>query len=159
MRNTLTLVGLGSLLVAAAAGCPTRVDDICSYPEACLDQKDSGASGASGSSGTPSLDGSADGDGTLVVRPDVTTECDLTKSPSASPGCIDEAYGVFVDVASGKDDNRGSKGSPYKTIAKALSSNGTKRVYVCEGSYPEGIKLTAGASVYGGFTCGSWVAG
>lgn len=30
------------------------------------------------------------------------------------------------------------------------------RVYVCEGTYAEHVKVTSAVSVYGGFACGSW---
>src|SRR2546421_9839903 len=62
--------------------------------------------------------------------------CDTTKDPKDSPGCLDDRVGVFVDGATGKDSNPGTKLQPFQTIGKALTSTGAlTRVYVCEGTY------------------------
>src|SRR5690606_17688461 len=33
---------------------------------------------------------------------------------------------------------------------------GRPRVYVCEGTYAESVKVTSAVSLYGGFACGAW---
>ncbi|MBX3192023.1 MAG: hypothetical protein KF819_33845, partial [Labilithrix sp.] len=66
-------------------------------------------------------------------------------------------YGVFVDGTGGSDVNAGTKDSPVKSIGAALGKLGGKpRVYVCEGTYAEHVKLTSAVSLYGGFACGAW---
>jgi hypothetical protein len=83
--------------------------------------------------------------------------CDLTLSPKDSPACVDDSVGVFVDGLNGADSNSGTKTSPKKTIGAALSAAGAKpRVYICEGTYPEHVKLTTAVSLFGGFACASW---
>lgn len=64
---------------------------------------------------------------------------------------------MFVDATGGSDTNPGSKESPVKTIASALGKlAGKPRVYVCEGTYAEHVKLTSSVALYGGFACGAW---
>ena len=83
------------------------------------------------------VDGGGDGD---VVVP---ADCDLTAEPKVAPKCVANGVGVFVDGASGADGNAGTKESPVKTIGGALGKLGGKsRVYVCEGTYAEHVKLT-----------------
>ncbi len=90
----------------------------------------------------------------------VPTNCDLGADITASPACIDDGIGVFVDGGVGKDTNLGTKMSPFKTIGKAIAAAGAKpRLYVCAGTYPEDVSLTQtnALSIYGGLTCGTWV--
>jgi Protein of unknown function (DUF1565) len=105
-----------------------------------------------GSSGMSSSGDSAPG-------VDAPAGCDLSVDPQASPACVDENVGVFVDGAQGVDTNSGSRAAPLKTIAAALSSAGPKRIYVCEGSYAEALVIKARAAVYGGFACTTWTPG
>ncbi len=111
------------------------------------------------SSDGPVTDGSKLPDGAMA---DGATEagppvCDKSADPKDSPACVVDADGVFVDAA-GLDTNAGTKEAPVKTITKAvaLARGGVGRVYVCAGSYPETVSLTAAVSVYGGFACGTY---
>jgi len=72
-----------------------------------------------------------------------------------APKCVVSDFGVFVDGRSGADTNTGTKESPVKTIGAALGKLGGKsRVYVCDGTYGEHVKLSSAVSMYGGFVCG-----
>jgi hypothetical protein len=89
----------------------------------------------------------------------VPQNCDLTADITASPACVDDGIGVFVDTTNGSDTNTGSKASPFKTIAKGIGAAGAKpRVYVCDGIYPEDVSLTEAnaISIYGGLACVAW---
>ena len=46
--------------------------------------------------------------------------CDPALDPKDGPKCVVDAYGIFVDGASGNDTNPGTKASPVKTIGGAL---------------------------------------
>jgi hypothetical protein len=53
----------------------------------------------------------------------------------------------YVNPSTGNDDNNGSSGSPFKTIAKAVSMiprivNHDVKIYLADGNYSEGITLT-----------------
>jgi hypothetical protein len=91
--------------------------------------------------------------------------CDPSKSPHDDPCVLSNTLGVFVS-SSGLDTNAGTEGSPLKTIAAGLakaSTLGRSRVYVCQGSYSETLRVTNAVSVYGGLACplgdGGWVYG
>ena len=72
---------------------------------------------------------------------------------SESPECVDEAVGVFVSVA-GDDANDGTRGRPFRTIGKGVEARGDKpRVYVCEGTYEENVRLLRSVGVHGGLAC------
>ncbi len=102
----------------------------------------------------PGVDGGPEG-GADVVQPPVG--CDPAAEPKDAPKCVVSDFGVFVDATNGADANAGTKEAPVKTIGGALGKLGAKnRVYVCEGTYPEHVKLTSAVSVYGGFACGAW---
>jgi hypothetical protein len=63
-----------------------------------------------------------------------------------------------VSGASGQDANDGTRSSPLKTIGTALKRVGAakRRVYVCEGRYPEDVVLTnaqKGVLLSGGLDC------
>ena len=136
MRTLLQFIGGGLLLVAA--GCPSSVPALC----------DNGA--------CESADGGADvtDSGADVVQP--PPGCDPAADPKDAPKCVVSDFGVFVD-ATGSDGNPGTKDAPVKTIGGALGKLGAKaRVYVCEGTYAEHVKLTSAVSIYGGFACGTW---
>jgi hypothetical protein len=95
----------------------------------------------------------------------VPAGCDLAAEVAASPACLDESVGVFVDAARGKDDNVGSRAAPLKSITTALTKlAGRPRVYVCEGTYPEAVLLSGSNSasltgLFGGFRCEGWQPG
>ena len=139
MRTFLHIVGGGLLLVAA--GCPSSVPATC----------DNGA--------CDGLDGGRDGDvidgGADVVQP--PPGCDPAADPKDAPKCVVSEFGVFVDATGGADANPGTKESPVKSITAALGKVANKnRVYVCEGTYAEHVKLASAVSLYGGFACGAW---
>jgi hypothetical protein len=93
--------------------------------------------------------------------------CDPTKDPADEPCVLDNALGVFVAATAGIEGDAdggdaeaespngdGSMARPYATIAQALANLGGKtRVYVCNGSYGEQVRLTTAVSVYGGLAC------
>ena len=139
MRTFLQIVGGGLLLVAA--GCPSSVPAQC----------DNGA--------CEGIDGGSDGDvadgGPDVVQP--PPGCDPKVDPKDAPKCVVSEFGVFVDATGGADGNPGTKESPVKSITAALGKVANKnRVYVCEGTYAEHVKVTSAVSIYGGFACGAW---
>ena len=140
----------------------------CSVPSFCEGSACGEADGGDGdvlvsrdsSTDGPVADGSrlldsATGDAAVEAGPPV---CDLAADPKDSPACVMDADGVFVDSA-GSDSNAGTKTSPLKTISAAVSlaKGTTGRVYVCAGSYADSVTITARVSVYGGFTCGTYV--
>jgi hypothetical protein len=128
---------------------------------------------ASNSDGAAAPDASAFGlgandGGTIVVIAPPSSDggapdgpCDPTGEPSTNPCALDSQYGVFVSPA-GTDSASGTKADPLKTIGEGIANAllGTKRVFVCAGTYDEHIVLganEAGISVYGGFDCAQWV--
>ncbi|MGH7286298.1 MAG: hypothetical protein ACRELY_32675 [Polyangiaceae bacterium] len=132
-RRKILLVG-GSLFAAAAGvlmGCPASFPDL-------------------GPTGDETDGASQDG-------PVVPPGCDLTKDPKDSAACVDDSIGIFVS-ASGSDSNVGSKASPMKTIGAALGKITSQhvRVYVCDGTYAEPVKVTSAVGIYGGFACADW---
>jgi len=112
----------------------------------------------------PGTDGGSDGnapadagggDGPVVVP----EGCDPAADPKDAPKCVVSDYGIFVDATGGSDNNTGTKELPMKSIGAALKKlNNRPRIYVCEGTYPESVKLTSPVSIYGGFKCGTWSA-
>ncbi|HSQ67932.1 MAG TPA: hypothetical protein VLM85_32200 [Polyangiaceae bacterium] len=103
--------------------------------------------------GDVNVDGAPDSD--VVVPP----SCDLSADLPASPSCIDDGIGIFVDATSGDDTNPGTRARPVKTIGAAVGIVGAKpRIYVCEGTYAEDVSLTQSnaVSLYGGLACGTW---
>ncbi|MBL8613018.1 MAG: hypothetical protein JNL38_37100 [Myxococcales bacterium] len=142
-RTCLGLV-LGLLGLFALAHCSSTERD-CTDPLlrdslTCSAYRDGGATG----------DGGDSGEGGIIKPPD----CDLTKEPKDSPACVDDGVGIFVSGA-GSDGAAGTKAAPVKSIGKALSLAGSKRVYVCDGSY-EGFELKSGTTIAGGFSCTDW---
>lgn len=64
--------------------------------------------------------------------------------------------GVFVDAATGDDDNvLGDMAHPFKTISAAIAfaaqQSPKKQVYVSKGQYREQVRLIDGVSLYGGY--------
>ncbi len=83
--------------------------------------------------------------------------CDPTTDVRDAPKCVVNDYGVFVDAAGGSDANAGTKEMPVQSITAALGKlAGRPRIYACDGTYAEHVKITSAVSIYGGFTCGSW---
>ena len=116
------------------------------------------------------------GDGGPSVDPDARDAADDANPPPVPPppgcdpkldakdslACVSDAYGVFVNAATGANTNAGTKASPVKTlgaaVAKAAASS-LPRVYVCEGVYPESITFDGshdGISLFGGWACADW---
>jgi hypothetical protein len=92
-------------------------------------------------------------DGAVAAPPG----CDEKAEPREAPKCVVSSYAVFVDAANGWATNPGTRESPVNSITAALGKLGGKsRVYICEGTYPEHVKLTSSVSLYGGFACGTW---
>jgi hypothetical protein len=83
--------------------------------------------------------------------------CDPSADPKDAPACVVNEYGVFVDATAGNDSNAGTRESPVKSIGTALGKlSGKPRVYICDGTYAEHVKLTSAVSLFGGFACGAW---
>lgn len=110
--------------------------------------------------GTPAGGDAAGNEGGIDTGTDgpvVPPGCKPELDPKDSAPCVVDSYGVFVDGSNGIDANPGTKAAPVKTFAAALAKLGTlQRIYACEGTYAEHVKLTRGVSIYGGFACGSW---
>ncbi len=132
---------VGSALLFSACG--VEPASICDAPLTC--------NGSSAEGGTETgLEGGAD-----VVQP--PAGCDAAAEPKDAPKCVVSDFGVFVDATNGADANAGTKEAPVKSITAALGKLGGKaRVYVCEGTYAEHVKLTSAVSLYGGFACSGW---
>jgi hypothetical protein len=102
----------------------------------------------------PSSGGAPDGGGDVVGPP---AGCDPSADPKDAPLCVVNEYALFVDATNGSDTNAGTRESPLKTINGAIAKVGAKpRIYVCEGTYAEHVKLTSAVSLFGGFACTSW---
>ena len=102
----------------------------------------------------------ADGGGGDASDPVVGTPvgCDPMEEPQKSPNCVVDAYGIFVDPTSGDDTRLGTKGAPARTIAGALTKlRGRKRIYLCEGTLDEHVKLRTAVNLFGGFACKTWI--
>jgi hypothetical protein len=113
-----------------------------------------GAGDASAQDGASLAEGSSPTDGSTVDAP---PGCDLAKDPQDEPACVDDSVGVFV-APNGADENDGTRAHPIKHIQAALAKTSLQkpRVYVCGGTYAEHVKITTGASVFGGFDCNGW---
>ncbi len=141
MRVVVVVSGLavfGCLVSSACGDSPQLCDNrACEVPDGGADAN---------------LDGSVDG------RVDAPADCDLTKDPKDSPSCVDDGVGVFVSPT-GSDSNTGTKASPVKTLATALTKLGGKpRIYVCEGNYPGSVEIKSSVSIYGALKC-DWTLG
>ena len=124
----------------------------------------SGAGGTAGTSGSGGVDGGAGTGGTSGTGGTAGTggnggsdasTCDPSKTPGTEACLVADKYAVFVDgtVATTGD---GSQASPFKTIGEAISAAGGKLILVCDTTYDEQVKLTAGVRMYGGFKCTDW---
>jgi hypothetical protein len=133
MRTILSLSATFALVLACNA-----LDQHLDCSEPICGPDDAGADG--------SVDGGGDG---------TRNDCG-PGDPATSDKCVDNASAVFVD-STANDSNPGTREAPVKTITTALSKLGTKRrIYVCEGTYPERVKLNDGVSLSGGFACTTW---
>lgn len=102
----------------------------------------------------PATEGGIEG-GADVMQP--PAGCDPAADPKDAPKCVVSDFGVFVDATNGADASPGTKEQPVKTIGGALGKLGNKsRVYICEGTYAEHLKVTRAVTLYGGFACGAW---
>lgn len=133
----------GVVLGLLGAGCPPTVGDPCLGPVGTKCPPDEAEGGTDG----PSSDAPA--------PVDAPAGCDAKADPKDSLPCVDNSFGVFVSAA-GNDANAGTKEAPLKTIGSALSKlAGKARIYICEGTYAEHVKVTQAVSLYGGFACSS----
>lgn len=128
---------LGFLAVIGVAG--PGCDRSCAYSFRCgpmgLDPGGGGAGGAGGGEPDPCPADPADGP--------VRADC-----------------GVWVSSSWGDDSQPGTQTAPVATLARAieLAAEGTHRIYACGETYPEVVRLPAGISLAGGFSCarGIW---
>jgi hypothetical protein len=79
------------------------------------------------------------------------------ETPSAAE-CLNEETAMFVSAAASAEGAEGSRAKPFKTIHAALGAVTAerKRIYICEGTYPEDLALGAahsGVSLLGGVAC------
>ncbi|WP_394827310.1 hypothetical protein [Pendulispora albinea] len=97
--------------------------------------------------------------GDSSTKADPPLDGGVTCDPAKDSACLDNGIAVFV-ASTGLDSADGTKEHPVQSIQTALSkaaSAGKSRVYVCDGSYAERVKIDRPISVYGGFACtGAW---
>lgn len=137
-KTGLASLGLLCGLSFVLAACPATLDDRCSEG-ACI--------AASGEGG---LD--ADGGTDAPTDPCIDNPTDAK--------CLDESTSLFVSKASGNDQDpaAGTRDKPLKSLGAALTKidQAKRRIYVCEGTYPEDITLNAShssVSIFGGVDC------
>lgn len=173
MRRAMLWVGMAAVASAAALvyGCAETSFGTCAGDGTCpvpgvdaTAPSSEGGDDAGGSQGTTSDAGSdgnpGGGDGAAAADASDGAACDLAADPSTAPCVVDDAYGVFVS-AGASAGGTGLKASPYNTIAAAIgaAATGSKRVFVCAGTYAEQLVVGAasdGIAVYGGFDCTRW---
>ncbi|MBK8997615.1 MAG: hypothetical protein IPM35_17945 [Myxococcales bacterium] len=120
-----------------------------------------GAGGTSGTGGTGNMGGTSGTGGAGGVSGSGGTagtdagQCDTTKTPSQEACLVDDQHAVFVNgtVAT---TGTGTKASPFKTITEALGAASGKLILVCDNTYDEQVKITAGVKLFGGFSCTTW---
>lgn len=118
------------------------------------------ASFGTSESSTPADSADAEApDGGVIVGVGRTDDC--IETPSA-PQCLDESKAFFVSPAGDDGAAVGTKAKPFKTLAAALAkvSPAKKRIYICDGTYDEDVRLTPShteVSLFGGITC-NWSA-
>jgi hypothetical protein len=106
----------------------------------------------SAASAAPDADGGGDS------RADAAPTDHCLENPS-DPECLKEDEAFFVSDTKGDDSaGLGTKDKPFKKIAAALGkiTDSKKRIYICDGTYPEDVVLEAkhaGVSLFGGFAC------
>lgn len=114
-----------------------------------------GTGGTSGTGGTGNTGGSGGQGGATGGSGGDAGSCDTSKSPSEEACLVGDQHAVFVNGTSATSGT-GTKSSPFKTIAEALSAAGGKMILVCNTNYDEHVKVTAGNQLYGGFACADW---
>lgn len=166
--STVTVSILVSACSAIALGCGT--DDSCEGTSSCGTSGTGGAGAAGGAGGTSGTGGTGNTGGTSgtggtggaggVSGSGGTAgtdagQCDTTKTPSQEACLVDDQYAVFVNgtVAT---TGTGTKASPFKTVTEALGAAAGKLILVCDTTYDEQVKLTAGVKLFGGFSCTTW---
>jgi hypothetical protein len=143
MRTSLSLLMVVGTALVSFTACGTQTNGTCEETLSC-----------GGTDGGGDVVIGTDGGGDVVQPP---AGCDPAAEPKDAPKCVVNDFGVFVDATNGSETNAGTKESPVKSIGAALGKLGAKsRVYVCEGTYKEHMKLTSAVSLYGGFSCGAW---
>ena len=155
MKSRIAALALTTLVFGLmATGCPT-------IPELC----DNGACSPVGSADVAQ----PDSEGGVGPDSDVVTDASPDREPDAPPGCgnanapwenvdkcVVEGAGVFVSSLAATE-GKGTKASPFKTLAKAMASIPTpRRLFVCAGTYTENVTITALVNVHGGFSCADW---
>lgn len=135
MKSSAAAFGLVFSALALFA-CPATLDDRCA--EGACDLKSGDA--ISPTEAGPGQDAQTDS---------------CVETPSA-PKCLDESKAYFVSPQ-GDDSNAGTMAKPFKTVSTALGkvSADKKRIYICEGTYDEDLRLTeahGGVSLIG-MTC------
>ncbi len=114
-----------------------------------------GSGGTSGTGGTGNTGGTGGQGGATGGSGGDGGGCDTSKSPSEEACLVSDQHAVFVNGTSATSGT-GTKSSPFKTIAEALSAAGGKMILVCNTNYDEHVKLTSGGEIYGGFACADW---
>jgi hypothetical protein len=131
-----------------------------SSPDTSLDTKADSLADTSTDTSTDSDSDAADSAADTSPEADVVTEpkCDATKSPNEDTCVISESYGVFVSSSAGDDTTGlGTRKSPYKTLAKAITqaSAANKRVYACGEKFSEAVVVPSNVAVFGALNCAS----
>ncbi|XXT42588.1 hypothetical protein WMF13_11775 [Sorangium sp. So ce513] len=76
-------------------------------------------------------------------------------------GILDDGCGVFVArlYGGGDDKNPGTKAKPLLSVQHAVDLARTRRgrVFICNGSFSESVRLPSGVDLLGGFNCLHWV--
>ena len=82
-----------------------------------------------------------------------TDPCATPTNPP-DPKCLDDSTTLFVSPT-GSDTNPGTKAAPLQTVNAAVNAatNDKKRVYVCEGTYAENVKIGKTLALIGGINC------
>lgn len=98
--------------------------------------------------------GSSEGDDPGSTTGDAVDDACI--ATPTDPACLNDAKAFFVSPQ-GNDSGEGTKAQPFKTLGAALGkvSSDKKRIYVCEGTYDEDVRLTethGGVSLIG-MTC------
>ena len=111
---------------------------------------------------SPNAAGMADGaqssnaDATVCVPEAGTDEPDEAFRDTNCDGIDGDASNAVFVSATGSDSAAGTRDAPFKTIGKgiAVASDAAKSVYVCNGEYPENLRIEKRAvRVYGGYDC------
>lgn len=169
--STVTVSILVGACSAIALGCGT--DDSCEGTSSCGTSGTGGsggtagtgggggAGGTSGTGGTGNMGGTSGTGGAGGVSGSGGTagtdagQCDTTKTPSQEACLLDDQHAVFVNGTVGMTGT-GTKASPFKTITEALGAASGKLILVCDTTYAEQVKITAGVKLFGGFSCTDW---